>query len=187
MEIGMEVVQAKSNQLNAADLLVKTKFKIIRVNYLPRDKAQPIHIHLEGCEGRPYKPSKGMRKPLMDRWGRNTEDWLDQCLELYCNDSITFGDQQTGGIQISAMTGIDKAHTFSLRKSRTKYELFTIQPIKVKQEKFVKEDWVKQINGSKTVEQISLIVKEAKSKLSSIDLNSLKETVINARSNLATS
>ena len=63
MDIG-DTIQAKSDQLNADDLLGGPQvFTVAGVDVVGGE--QPVHVHLVEAPGRPWKPSKGMRKALI--------------------------------------------------------------------------------------------------------------------------
>ena len=59
-----KTIEAKSDQLNADDLIGKSRtIKITDVKVLDSD-VQPVLISFEGDNGKPYKPSKGMIRVL---------------------------------------------------------------------------------------------------------------------------
>ena len=76
-------LQAKSNQLNAADLIggpITVAIERVDVNV---NAEQPVAIHLAGMRGRPYKPSKGMRRVLADVWGPESDVWVGRRMTLW--------------------------------------------------------------------------------------------------------
>jgi hypothetical protein len=99
MNIG-ETIQPKSDQLNADDLIGGSKtIKISQIKVYDRE-VQPVEISYEGDEGKPYKPSLGMRRVLVQLWGEDEQVYIGRSLTLYRNDSVKFGGHEVGGIRI---------------------------------------------------------------------------------------
>src|SRR5690625_6686577 len=66
----------KSDQLNADDLIagnITIKVTDIKASDSPD---QPVIIHYENDNGRPYKPCKSMRRVLIQAWGANGKQWI---------------------------------------------------------------------------------------------------------------
>jgi len=64
-----QTTQAKSDQLNAVDLVGAPKtITVTKVSLVEGD--QPVTINYRGDEGKPYKPCKGMRRALVAAWGK---------------------------------------------------------------------------------------------------------------------
>jgi len=96
--------KARTDQLNADDLrfIDGMIVKIVRVRYLGEGKEQPLHLHLQGFDGRPYKPCKTMIRMLLVGWGKNGQRYVGRYLRLYRDPDVSFGDQgKVGGIRIS--------------------------------------------------------------------------------------
>ena len=65
MDLSQTIIP-KSDQLNADDLIAGPR--TIRITAVSTGNAeQPVVINYEGDNGRPYKPSKSMRRILVDR------------------------------------------------------------------------------------------------------------------------
>jgi hypothetical protein len=122
-------IEAKSDQLNADDLIGAAKtIKVTGVTIKENDQ-QPVIISYEGDNGKPYKPSKGMRRVLMRGWGRDGSAYIGRMMTLFNNPEVKYGGQDVGGIQISHMSGVPKAFTIALAVSRGKKVNFTVQPL----------------------------------------------------------
>lgn len=119
---------SKSDQLNADDLLagpiIVTVTDAVNVG-----GEQPVHIHLAGFDGKPYKPSRSMRRILEYGWGKDMRAYIGRSLRLYRNPSVRFGGQEVGGIQISGMTHIDQPIKLSLTVTRGKKAPVIVDPI----------------------------------------------------------
>lgn len=121
-------IEAKSDQLNADDLIGAPRtITITRVTGNEGD--QPIAIHYQGDNGKPFKPCKTIRRVLMGVWGRYANEYVGKSMTLYRDDTVTFGGLQVGGIRISHMSGIDKETTVVVMKSKGKKAGMKILPL----------------------------------------------------------
>ena len=122
----------KSDQLNSEQLLagpITVRIADVRIG---SSDEQPIVVHYEGEEGRPYKPCKTMRKVLILAWGADGREWVGKSLELYCDPHVKFGGAEVGGIRISRMTDIpEKGIVVSLTATKGKKAVHTIKPMQV--------------------------------------------------------
>lgn len=119
---------AKSDQLNALDLTGPQTFTIERVTKGSDD--QPFNFHLVGLPGRPYRPSKGMRRVMVRAWGPDPETYVGYRLTLVCNPDVTWAGAAVGGIQISAMSNLKPGlFPYPLTVSKTKRVMHTVDPL----------------------------------------------------------
>ncbi len=126
-----KTIIAKSDQLNADDLIGKSiTVKINKVSGCS-DAAQPIAIGYEGDNGKPYKPCKSMRRVLVNVWGTDGLSYIGKSMTLYRDEKVLFGGIAVGGIRISHMSGLDKPMTMALTASKANKKPFTVQPLKV--------------------------------------------------------
>lgn len=124
-----KTIAPKSDQLNSDDLLATNRtIKITKVSLLS-DADQPIAINFEGDNGKPYKPCKGMRRVLVNVWGRDGNQYIGRSMTIYRDDKVMFGGVNVGGIRISHMSHIDKEVTMALTASRTSRKPFTVKPL----------------------------------------------------------
>ncbi len=113
----LNTVIPKSDQLNFDDVQFKTitaKIKAVRAG----DKEQPVFIDIEGYEGKPYKPSKSMRRVLIGGWGSDGHLWVGRSLTLMGDPSVRYGGVAVGGIKVSAMSDISSNMSFMITTSR---------------------------------------------------------------------
>lgn len=152
---------AKSDQLNSDDLIGrKITIKITKVSLLAGE--QPISIHYEGDEGKPWKPCKSMRRVLVGVWGNDGKSYIDRYLTLYRDDSVIFGGQAVGGIRISHMSNIEKSVTMSLTATKKSKKPFTVLPLAIEEKKNPSlEQWVEDIKAAPTLDGLEYIFKEA--------------------------
>lgn len=118
----------KSDQTNYDDL-ISGPITITITSVSKGSAEQPVSIHYEGATGRPYKPSKSMRRVLVTIWGKDATDYVGRKLTLYGDPTVRFGADVVGGIKISHASHIDSAVTMALTKSRGKKEQFRVDPM----------------------------------------------------------
>jgi len=122
-------ITPKSDQLNADDLIVSDKTITITKVTGKEAEIQPISIHFEGDDGKPYKPCKSMRRLLIMMWGANASQYIGRKLTLYRDPSVMYAGIQVGGIRISHMSDIEKDMTVSLTASKTVRKPYTVKPL----------------------------------------------------------
>lgn len=123
-----DTIVPKSDQLNADDLTGTTL--TIKVTDVRRGSAdQPVSIHYEGDDGRPYKPGKSMRRVLIYLWGDNGREWVGRSMTLYCDPDIKFGGVKVGGIRISHLSHIEGTHVLQLTATRGNRQPYTVKAI----------------------------------------------------------
>ena len=125
-----DTILAKSDQLNADDI-IGTGITITVTAVKRGDSAeQPVVIHYNGDNGRPYKPCKTMRRVLIAGWGENGAAWIGRSMTLYNDPSVKFGGVAVGGIRISHMTDIGNGISMATNASKGKKKEVIIQPLK---------------------------------------------------------
>jgi hypothetical protein len=116
----------KSDQLNAEQLLGGPMTVTVTDVRLGIGEDQPVVVHYEGENGRPFKPCKTMRKVLIHAWGADGRRWAGRSMTLYNDPAVKFGGEDVGGIRISHMTDIErdiKVSLTSTRGKKAKYEI----------------------------------------------------------------
>lgn len=117
----------KSDQLNADDLIAGAR--TIKITSVEAGSAeQPVSIHYENEKGRPYKPSKSMRRVLVMIWGTDGNAYVGRTLTLYREPGIKFGGEPVGGIRISHASHIAEPISISLTETRGKRKPFVVEP-----------------------------------------------------------
>jgi hypothetical protein len=123
-------IAPKSDQLQADDL-VGGRTITIKINRRENKKGvdQPLSLFYDGDNGKPYKPSKGMRHVLIGLYGKSSKNYVGHSLTLYRDEKVTFGPDTTGGVRISNATGITKPMTIIIPVKRGIRKPFTVQPL----------------------------------------------------------
>ena len=116
----------KSDQLNSEQLMFGAiDITVTRVE--AKSGEQPVTVHYEGENGRPYRPCLTMRKVLVHAWGENGNNWVGRSMRLYCDPAVRFGKDEVGGIRISHLTDIPRDIRVSLTATKGKKALHEIK------------------------------------------------------------
>lgn len=122
----------KSNQLNSEQLLagpMTIKITDVSVSDTPD---QPVNIHYENENGRPFKPCKTVRKILLFAWGDDGTKWIGRSMTLFNDPDVKWAGVKVGGIRISHMSDIEADLQLQLTATRGKKEPFIIKRLGVR-------------------------------------------------------
>lgn len=117
MDISAALV-AKSDQLNASDLTGAPIVATIAHVTVRKGEAKPVIIDLAGMDGRPWKPSKGQLRVIARAWGTESDVWVGRSVKLVNNPEVIYAGQPVGGVEVVAMSHIDKPFTEPVRVSQ---------------------------------------------------------------------
>lgn len=120
--------EPRSDQFNAEDFLGGPRtFQIAGV--VTGAAEQKYDIQLEG-EQRVWRPPLTVLRTLMKAWDTDdSNDWIGKRVTLYCDEKVSFGREQVGGIRVSHVSGIDKPVTVSVTATRGKRVKVTVHPL----------------------------------------------------------
>lgn len=122
-------VAAKSDQLNADEIMGAPITVTITGAKVDSSQEQPVSLELEGWSGKPYKPGRSMSRVLVAAWGADSSKYVGQRLTLYRDPDVRFGGIMVGGIRISHMSGLSSALHVPLTVTRGRKAVFTVQPL----------------------------------------------------------
>jgi len=124
-----ETIAPKTDQQNFDDYL--TGPRTVTISGVSKGNAeQPVNVELSEYPGRPFKPNKSMRRVLVKAWGADSSVYIGRRLTLFGNPDVRYGGKAVGGIEIAAMSHIDKPLIIGLTETRGKKRVFTVQPLK---------------------------------------------------------
>ena len=123
-----ETIAPKSDQLNADDLIAGPRNVTVE-KVTPGTPEQPVEIHLVEFPGRPFKPSKTVRRILVAAWGPDADAYSGRRMTLYRDATVRFGGSEVGGIRISHLSHIDRRLTLALTTTRGKRAPFVVEPL----------------------------------------------------------
>ena len=123
-----ETTAPKSDQQNFDDYVAGPR--TVTISEVTKGSVeQPVDIGLVEFPGRPYKPSKSMRRVLVAAWGPEASAYVGRKMTLFGDPTVKFGGQVVGGIKIAALSHIDKRMTLSLTTTRGKRAPFNVEPL----------------------------------------------------------
>ena len=124
-----QTIIPKSDQLNADDLIGRElTIKITGVS-IKGGQEQPVSIHFEGDNGKPYKACKSMCRVIVSAWGSDSKKYVGRSMTLYRDPKVKWGGMEVGGIRISHMSDISDDMTMALTVTRANKKPFTVRPI----------------------------------------------------------
>ena len=125
-----DTLAPRSDQLNADDLIggpVTVTVERVEIRNSPE---QPAHIHLVEFPGRPFKPSKTMRRLLAFSWGKSANGAYEgRKMTLFRNPTTKFGGDVVGGIEISHLSHLGKQVSVPLTSSKGKKSIHQVDPL----------------------------------------------------------
>lgn len=128
-ELLRKSIVPRSDQRNFEDLIERPMVIVVTsVEVFDRNE-QPVTIHYEGDDGRPYKPSKTMRKVLAHLWGYDVPQWTGRAMRIWGNPETRFGGDKVGGIEISHMSHISGPKELSLLLTKGKKKIYRVDPL----------------------------------------------------------
>jgi len=128
-----KTTEPKSDQMNYDDFIggQNKTIMIADVRSTGNSDAQPISIHYEGDNGKPWKPCKSMRRVLVHGWGGDGLKYIGKSLTLFGDPEVKWAGKNVGGIRISHMSHIENEMNISLTSSQGKRKLHQVKPLKV--------------------------------------------------------
>lgn len=118
----------KSDQLNADDLLAGPRTVTVD-KVTPGSTEQPVNINLVEFPGRPFRPSKSMRRVLVKAWGPDAAKYVGRRMTLYTDPTVRFGGQEVGGIRVSHVSHIEKRVPTNLTVTRGRRAIWNVDPL----------------------------------------------------------
>lgn len=123
-----DTIIPKSDQLNAEDLLAgPCTVTIADVRKVSGD--QPVDVHLVEFPGRPFRPSKTVRRILVAVWGQDGSTYVGRRMTLYRDPKVKWAGQEVGGIRVSHLSHIDEPLTLALTVTKGKRDSHVIRPL----------------------------------------------------------
>jgi hypothetical protein len=153
-----KALAAKSDQLNADDLIagpITIKITSVKVD---NSAEQKITVNFENDNKKPWKPCKTAGRCLSAIWGPDSSKWIGLKCTIYRDDTVTWAGAIVGGIRVSHVDGLDKPRVLNLSKTRGKKSQFVILPlsdvINTNQKAFDTEYYLKKIQDQTSSEEL---------------------------------
>lgn len=150
-------IAPNSDQLNADDLMAGPRTVTITEVRAGSDE-QPVDIHLAEFPGRPWRPSKSMRRVLVAAWGKQSAPYIGRRVTLYRDPEVTFGRDKVGGIKISHLSDIPKQLKVALTVTRGKRAPHVVDVLTAP----VARDWLAEADAGAPAVTLDAIVARGK-------------------------
>ncbi len=150
-----QAIIPRSDQLNADDLLAGPITITVTSVSIRGGQEQPVSIHFEGDNGKPYKPCKSMSRVLVWAWGADASLYAGRSMTLYCDPTVKWGGMAVGGIRISELSHIAEPITMALTATKGSRKPFTVRPLVAP----VAKDWQAEISKAETLADLSAVWK----------------------------
>jgi hypothetical protein len=170
-------IAPKSDQLNADDLIAGPR-TITITSVRGSEGDQPVAVHYDGDNGKPFKPCKSMRRVMVHAWGRDAKQYAGRSMTLYRDPKIKFGGMEVGGIRISHMSHIDGKLQMALTETRGKRAPYVVQPLSDAPQKTQQQpedpalNWtngyIARVEAAETAEALDAWVKSKAAKLAEL-------------------
>ena len=124
-----ESLMAKSDQINAADLMggpITIKIAGLTVK---NSEAQKWTMRLDGNE-KFFRPCLGMRRLIAQIWGE-PQNYAGRSMTIYRDPDVKYSAKEVGGIRISHMSNMDGQQKISVPVSRTAQKEYLVRPLTV--------------------------------------------------------
>lgn len=128
-----DTIVAKSDQLNAADLIDNPITVQVTGVKIRRNEDQPVALEISGG-WKPWKPCKTARRVLIAMWGKHANQYVGRWLTLYNNPDVEWAGKAVGGIRISEASNIRRPVEMSLLARKGKYEHIKVTPLRPPQQ-----------------------------------------------------
>lgn len=124
-----QAIIPKSDQLNADDLIAgPMTIKITGVT-VKGGQEQPVSIHFEGDNGKPYKACKSMCRVMVAAWGPDSAKYVGRSMTIYRDPKVKWAGMEVGGIRISHMSDISGEQVMALTVTRGSKKPYTVKPL----------------------------------------------------------
>ena len=173
-------IVAKSDQINAADLIGNPRTVTIREVRIKAGDDQPVTIMIEG-DKKAFRPCKGVRRLLVRVWGPDASKYIGQSLTLFCDPSVTWAGKEEGGIRVSHMTGLNDKIIEFMRISRAATRPYEINPLRMDKQVQVKQNhatdparkwadaYIAKVGEAQTIEALNTFANEKAARLAELE------------------
>lgn len=120
--------QAKSDQINSADLLGGPLACQITDIQMTGSADQPVSIYVD-AHPQPWKPSKTSRRVLAACWAdAEPSEWIGRYVVLYNDPTVKWAGKAEGGIRTSHLSHISEKKTIMVNETRGKKGAQVVEP-----------------------------------------------------------
>jgi len=154
-----ETTGANSAQQNYDDYL-GGQTRTVTITAVTKGSAeQPVDVQIAEFPGHPFKPNKTMRRLLVVAWGADSTAYIGRRLTLFGNPGVIYGGKAVGGVEIAAMSDLEKPLTVALTAKRGQRRNFTVKPLAAPVQDPVR-DWQAEIDATTTTAALTALYQQ---------------------------
>lgn len=127
------VIVAKSDQINADDLIAGPRVVTIAGVRISPGTEQPVEMKLEGTD-KLFRPCKTVSRVIVGLWGSDANQYIGRSLRLFRDPNVTWAGVKVGGIRVDQASHIDNEKVLVVKESQKASKLHKIKPLKVEQQ-----------------------------------------------------
>lgn len=128
----LKVIEPKSDQINADDLLDRDMTITITGVQVRPGTEQPVSMSFEGSQ-KVFRPCKTVSRIIVKAWGADTSVYPGRSIQLYRDPNVKWGGLAVGGIRVRAISHIDAPLKLALAESKQNRKISVIEPLRVEQ------------------------------------------------------
>jgi hypothetical protein len=126
----LKVIEPKSDQINAEDLLSQDMTITITSVQVRPGTEQPVSMRFEGSD-KFFRPCKTVSRIIVAAWGPDTSQYAGRSITLYRDPAVKWAGMAVGGIRVKAISHIDQPLKLALAESKQNRKITVVQPLKV--------------------------------------------------------
>jgi hypothetical protein len=153
------VIVAKSDQINADDLIAGPRIVTIAGVKISPGTEQPVQMALEGTD-KLFRPCKTVSRVIVALWGADANQYVGKSLRLFRDPTVTWAGVKVGGIRIDQASHIDAERTLVVKESQKASKVHKIKPLKVEPVQssgITIESATKALNMAETIEDLRAV------------------------------
>lgn len=152
------VIVAKSDQINADDLIAGPRVVTIKGVKIKPGTEQPVEMALEGTD-KLFRPCKTVSRVIVGLWGADASQYVGKSLRLFRDPSVTWAGVKVGGIRIDQASDIESEKVLVVKESQKASKLHKIKPLRVEPKEDAAAKWadgfMADLEGLRTADAIA--------------------------------
>lgn len=126
----LKVIEPKSDQINAEDLIGRDMTITITAVKVSPGTEQPVAMKFEGSD-KLFRPCKTVSRIIVAAWGADTSLYAGRSLTLFRDPNVKWAGMAVGGIRVKAISHIDAPLKLALAESKQNRKITVVQPLKI--------------------------------------------------------
>lgn len=122
------VIIAKSDQINADDLVAGPMIVTIAAVKITPGTEQPVQMSLEETS-KFFRPCKTVSRVMVSLWGADANQYVGRSLRLFRDPNVTWAGVKVGGIRVDQASHIDGERSLVVKESQKVSKVHKIKPL----------------------------------------------------------